>query len=113
MKKLILVLALGLVFGLGMMGSAKAEVETWVSFIYPFQGVDDTSAWTSIGENPVAGNNLGFSSFAILGSSGNVTGYYGAGAGLLSQRGTRGIGIQGRENDEIDGGFAFSSNSDP
>ena len=95
MKKLILVLTLSLVFGLGTMSLAQATV---VSFIPAFSGIDtSTGAWSTTDDAV----NLGITSFNILGGAGTVTAFN----GTFSQRGTRGIGVWGGlDTDEIDKG---------
>lgn len=76
-----------------------------ISFIYypsegeNLQGVDgDTSGWSS-SDSMV---NLGTSSWSILGGAASVNGYTNGSAGTLTHRGTRGLGVYGQEDDEID-----------
>lgn len=82
-------------------GTASADQ---ISFIWnppvdTFQGVDgDTSGWSN--NDSMVG--LGTNQWSLLGGTAWVNGYDGASSGTLTQRGTRGLGIWGHENDEID-----------
>ena len=69
-----------------------------VSFVQPLSGVDgDTSGWST--DDTVV--NLGVSSWSLLGGTGTVAGYI-DGHGILTHRGTRGLGVHGQEDDEVD-----------
>jgi hypothetical protein len=63
------------------------------------QGVDgNTSSWSADGSMA----NLGTNSWSLLGGTAWVNAYRGDDDGILTHRGTRGLGIFGAENDEID-----------
>lgn len=86
-----------------LMVSATASADV-VSFVWnssgdTIQGVDGDTSWWSNNDNMV---NLGSYYLNLLGGSAQAVGYDGASNGLLTQRGTRGLGIYGSENDEID-----------
>lgn len=70
-----------------------------ISFVNPFQNVDDTTGWST-------NNNLAVldDSYSLLGGNAMVTGYVnGSNTDVqLSNRGTRGLGVYGGEEDEID-----------
>jgi len=71
-----------------------------ISFVQPLIGVDgDTSGW-STGDNMV---NLGTNTWSLLGGTADVTGYKaGVTSPQLTHRGTRGLGVYGNENDEVE-----------
>jgi predicted ribosomally synthesized peptide with SipW-like signal peptide len=72
-----------------------------VSFLYEdsFEGVDgDTSGWST--DNSEV--NLGTNTWSLLSGSANVYGYRNGGDKNLTHRGTRGLGVAGGENDEVD-----------
>lgn len=79
------------------MGGAMAASED-VSFVVPFAGVDDDTSGWSTDDSMV---NLGVSELSLISSLGTLTGYDAAGLGILTQRGTRGLGVSGLEEDEI------------
>jgi len=86
-----------------LMVSAAASADV-VSFVWnssgdTIQGVDGDTSWWSSGDNMV---NLGSYYLNLLGGSAQAVGYDGTSNGWLTQRGTRGLGIYGSENDEID-----------
>ncbi len=95
-KVLISFIAVALTFG--MAGLAGASVK--ISFLDEdsFAGVDgDTSGW-STNDSMV---QLSTSSWPLLEGMASVYGYL-DGTGKLTQRGTRGLGIYGNEDDEVD-----------
>jgi len=70
-----------------------------VVFTSPLENIDnDTSAWST--DNVTV--DLGVSSWSILGGSGSVTAYKADQEHILSHLGTRGLGVYGQEDDEID-----------
>ena len=70
-----------------------------LSFVQPLQGIDgDTSGW-STGDNVV---NLGTSNWSLLSGTATVNGYRNGDPGVLTHRGTRGLGVKGGEYDEVD-----------
>lgn len=85
----------------GLVGKAQA---TPISFVYEpsvphFAGVDgDTSGWSTNGSM----TNLGVSAWSLLGGNAQVTAYRGDALGTLTHRGTRGLGINYGESDEVD-----------
>jgi len=100
MKK-ILISLIAAVFVLGMTVAAEAAL---ISFLYEdaFSGVDgDTSAWSSSDAQVELAE-----SWSLLNGNAAVYGYStispDAVSGTLTQRGTRGLGILGNENDEVD-----------
>ncbi|HID25249.1 MAG TPA: hypothetical protein EYP23_02130, partial [Thermoplasmata archaeon] len=75
--------------------------EVTISFLYEdsFTGVDgDTSNW-STGDNTV---NLGTNHWDLLSGTADVNGYINGDNHMLTHRGTRGLGVAGQENDEVD-----------
>lgn len=76
----------------GMMALASADT---ISFVQPLQGVDgNTSGWSN--NNTTV--NLGVNNWGLLGSAASVNSF----GGNLTHRGTRGLGVFGHEDDEID-----------
>lgn len=71
-----------------------------IHFVTPLRGLDsDISGW-STGDNLV---NLGTNTWSLLNGNGSVTGYARDKCPItLTQRGTRGLGINGQEADEVD-----------
>ena len=71
-----------------------------IHFVTPLRGLDgDTSGW-STAENLV---NLSTGTWSLLNGTASVTGYTRDILGYyLTQRGTRGLGINGHEDDEVD-----------
>ncbi|MFH1413952.1 MAG: PEP-CTERM sorting domain-containing protein [Candidatus Omnitrophota bacterium] len=94
MKKLLIVGLVG-IFVLGASGLANAAL---VSFVDPFSGADTTSGWS----NSDATTTLSYSSFTILEGLGTVTAYLGDSLRNLTHRATRGLGVTGGEDDEVD-----------
>jgi len=93
------------IFLLASAGSIKADE---ISFVWnsngeTIQGVDgDTSGWSNNGSTV----NLHTNTWDLLGGTGSVNAYTNCNSSILSQTGTRGLGIfGGRENDEIDTGL--------
>jgi hypothetical protein len=75
-----------------------------VSFVWnsggdTIQGVDGDTSWWSNSNSMV---NLNTYQLNLLGGTAEAVGYDGFSSGWLTQRGTRGLGIYGSENDEID-----------
>lgn len=86
-----------------MMASATASADL-VSFVWnssgdTIQGVDGDTSWWSSNDSMV---NLNTYQLSLLSGSAEAIGYDGLCKGWLTQRGTRGLGISGSENDEID-----------
>ena len=46
--------------------------------------------------------NLGTDNWSLLNGTATVTGYRNGGSGILTHRGTRGLGVSGAEDDEVD-----------
>jgi len=71
-----------------------------IHFVTPLRGLDgDTSSW-STGDNLV---NLGTDTWSLLDGNASVTGYTREKlSDYLTQRGTRGLGLNGQEDDEVD-----------
>jgi len=70
-----------------------------ISFAGPLEGVDDdTSGWSS--NNSTV--NLGQSTWSLLGGEATVYGYKNGTVHNLTHRLTRGLGVAGGENDEVD-----------
>jgi PKD repeat protein len=71
-----------------------------IHFVTPLRGLDgDLSVW-STGDNLV---NLGTDTWSLLDGNASVTGYTRDKlSNTLTQRGTRGLGLNGQENDEVD-----------
>lgn len=97
MKKVILAAILLLLVA----GTAHAEQTIgFISVGDTLQGVDgNTVSWSS---SDFYTANLQQSSWSLLGGSADVYGLRGLQLYDLSHRGTRGLGVWGRENDEID-----------
>jgi uncharacterized repeat protein (TIGR01451 family) len=75
-----------------------ADVST-ISFVQPLSGVDgDTSEWSTT-DSMV---NFGTDNWSLLNGTATVTGYRNGGSGILTHRGTRGLGVSGAEDDEVD-----------
>ena len=98
MKK-VLVAFITVAFAFGMVGLARADL---ISFLNEdsFAGVDGSTSGWSTNDSMV---QLSTSSWSLLGGTASVDGYIN-GHGLLTQRGTRGLGINGNEPDEVDYG---------
>jgi hypothetical protein len=80
------------------MAIAAAESVT-IRFVQPLAGLDgDTSGW-STSDSMV---NLGTDTWSLLNGTANVTGFRAGNPGSLTHRGTRGLGIDGSEADEVD-----------
>mgnify|MGYP000147264956 CR=1 FL=1 len=79
---------------------APGECELAISFLAEdnFIGVDSPTGWSN-GNNMV---NLGVSHWDLLGGTADVNAYRDGDTGTLTHRGTRGLGVFGDENDEID-----------
>jgi hypothetical protein len=72
---------------------------TCISFVQPLFNVDpDTSGWSN-GDNMV---NLNTNHWDLLGGTADVNGHENGNDAILTHRGTRGLGIYGNENDEVD-----------
>jgi hypothetical protein len=72
---------------------------TCISFVQPLSNVDpDTSGWSN-GDNMV---NLNTNHWDLLGGTADVNGHENGNDAILTHRGTRGLGIYGNENDEVD-----------
>ena len=69
-----------------------------VSFVDPFENVDNTAGWSTTDGNVV---NVG-QSFTIFNGLATVYGYENSNPYNMTQRGTRGLGVAGDEYDEID-----------
>lgn len=71
-----------------------------IHFVTPLRGLDgDLSSW-STGDNLV---NLGTDTWSLLDGNASVSGYAREKlSDYLTQRGTRGLGLNGQENDEVD-----------
>ncbi|RLG55630.1 MAG: hypothetical protein DRN88_05405, partial [Candidatus Hydrothermarchaeota archaeon] len=70
-----------------------------ISFVQPLSGVDgDTSGWST--DDTMV--NLGTNNWSLLNGTATVTGYRNGGSGILTHRGTRGLGVSGAEDDEVD-----------
>jgi len=101
-KKILAVFILFLI-----MVSAQAKAEQQISFIWDtgvggtetLQGVDDDTTGWSNNDSMV---KLGASNWSLLGATAEVLARDGGKKGKLTHRGTRGLGIWGGENDEID-----------
>ena len=80
--------------------SAIAPPTQTISFLQEdsFVGVDDTTGFSTDDST----NNLGKSHLDILSSDGDVNAYQNGNAGTFTHRGTRGLGVQGGEYDEVD-----------
>lgn len=97
-KKILAVLALFI-----LMCSTQAKADQ-ISFIWDppvdtFQGVDgDTSGWS----HDDSMLSLGTNSWDLLGATAEVDANVNGLSGILTHRGTRGLGILGGEDDEID-----------
>ncbi|MDD5736910.1 MAG: hypothetical protein PHH20_01285 [Candidatus Omnitrophica bacterium] len=86
-----------------LMAAATASADQ-VSFVWnsggdTIQGVDGDTSWWSNSDSMV---NLNTYYLSLLGGTAEGVGYDGLSNGWLTQRGTRGLGISGSENDEID-----------
>ncbi|MFA5163966.1 MAG: hypothetical protein WC481_00160 [Candidatus Omnitrophota bacterium] len=86
-----------------LMAAASASADQ-VSFVWnssgdTIQGVDGDTSWWSSNDSMV---NLNTYQLSLLSGSAEAIGYDGLCKGWLTQRGTRGLGISGSENDEID-----------
>ena len=94
MKRTLISLITG-VITLGIIGSAEAAIISFADFL---QGVDNPTGWAA-GDTVV---QLPSSSYSLLGGMATVTGYDNNGYEYLSHRLTRGVGVWGAENDEVD-----------
>ncbi|MFA5147922.1 MAG: hypothetical protein WC491_02190, partial [Candidatus Omnitrophota bacterium] len=79
--------------------SADQVSFVWNSTGDTIQGVDGDTSWWSSNDSMV---NLNTYQLNLLGGTAEAVGYDGLCNGWLTQRGTRGLGISGSENDEID-----------
>lgn len=84
--------------------AASTATADQVSFVWnsggdTIQGVDGDTSWWSSGDSMV---NLNTYQLSLMGGNAEAIGYDGLCKGWLTQRGTRGLGISGSENDEID-----------
>jgi len=96
---LLATLTTGSIFAAIVPVATGADVST-ISFLYEdsFTGVDSPTGW-STGDNMV---NLGTDNWSLLNGTATVTGYRNGGSGILTHRGTRGLGVSGAEDDEVD-----------
>jgi len=74
---------------------------TTISFLYAdsFAGVDGPTSGWSTSDTIV---NLGATNWSLLGGTASVSGHLNGTSSNLTHRGTRGLGIFGREDDEVD-----------
>jgi len=79
---------------------APGECKLAISFLHEdsFAGVDSPNGW-STGDGMV---NLGTDHWSLLDGTADVYAYRNGDSGTLTHRGTRGLGVNGGENDEID-----------
>jgi hypothetical protein len=100
MKKVLTVL-IGLALMFAMAGAVRAG-PTMISFLNAdgFSGVDGVTIppW----DNDDVENNLGVTSWSLLGGNATVSGHLDGSTSNLSHRKTRGLGVWGNENDEVD-----------